>query len=136
MAKKSTVIGLPIVPYNQNKHSDVVQYLEYIEDFLMKVYTPDDAPPVPPEEESARRERVLKNVNVPLCGDLLGRERVTGAKKTRMGCDLHTERFDNITENATLWHAKQSFLGVSCSKMSYIVSSRKSLESCVIVSNL
>ena len=122
MAKKSTVIGLPIVPYNQNKHSDVVQYLEYIEDFLMKVYTPDDDP-VPPgtsaTEESARRERVLKNVNVPLCGDLLGRERVTGAKKTRMGCDLHTERFDNITENATLWHAKQSFLGVSCSDISY-----------------
>ena len=89
----------------------------------MKVYTPDDDLPVPPgtsaEEESARRERVLKNVNVPLCGDLLGRERVTGAKKTRMGCDLHTERFDNITENATLWHAKQSFLGVSCSNVGY-----------------
>ena len=64
MAQKSTVIGLPIVPYNQNKHADVVQYLEYIEDFLMKVYTPDDDPPVPPgtstEEESAKRERVLK----------------------------------------------------------------------------
>ena len=87
----------------------------------MKVYAPDGEPPVPPgassEEESARRERVLKNVNVPLCGDLLGRERVTGAKKTRMGCDLHTERFDNITENVTLWHANQSFLGVSCSNI-------------------
>ena len=71
----------------------------------MKVYAPDGEPPVPSaEEESARRERVLKNVNVPLCGDLLGRERVTGAKKTRLGCDLHTE-------HATLWHAKQSFLG-------------------------
>lgn len=44
MAKKSTMIGLPIVPYNQNKHTDLVQYLEYIEDFLMKVYTPDDDP--------------------------------------------------------------------------------------------
>ena len=87
----------------------------------MKVHAPDGEHPVPPaassEEESARRERVLKNVNVPLCGDLLGRERMTGAKKTRMGCDLHTERFDNITENATLWHAKQSFLGVSCSNI-------------------
>ena len=46
MAKKSTVIGLPIVPYNQNKYADVVQYLEYIEDFLMKVYIPDDDPPL------------------------------------------------------------------------------------------
>ena len=87
----------------------------------MKVHTPDGERLVPTgassEEESARRERVLKNVNVPLCGDLLGRERVTGAKKTRMGSDLHTERFDNITENVTLWHAKQSFLGVSCSNI-------------------
>lgn len=67
----------------------------------MKVHPPDGERLVPPgtssEEESARRERVLKNVNVPLCGALLGRERVTGAKKTRMGCDLHDERFDNIT---------------------------------------
>ena len=55
----------------------------------MKVHTPDGERLVPTgassEEESARRERVLKNVNVPLCGDLLGRERVTGAKKTEWG---------------------------------------------------
>ena len=30
-------------------------------------------------------EEVLKNVKVPLEGDLLGRERITGAKKTRLG---------------------------------------------------
>ena len=73
-------------------------------------------------------------MNVPLCGDLLGRERVTRAKKTRMMCDLHTEHFDNITENATLWHAKQSFLGVSCSNISY--QPEKRLVCNVVVSNL
>ena len=31
-------------------------------------------------------------------GDLLGRERVTGAKKTRLGCDSPVERFENIIE--------------------------------------
>jgi len=58
MAKKSIMIGLPIVPYIQNKHADVVQYLEYIEDFLMSVHS-SWWPPVPPgtsaEEESARQ---------------------------------------------------------------------------------
>ena len=33
---------------------------------------------------------------MPLVGDLLGRERVTGAKKTRLGCDSPSERFQNI----------------------------------------
>ena len=50
---------------------------------------------------------------MPLAGDLLGRERVTVAKKTRIGCDKPTERFENIVETPALWHTKQSFLGVS-----------------------
>lgn len=50
---------------------------------------------------------------MPLVGDLLGRERVTGAKKTRLGCDSLSERFQNIVEAPALWHTKQSFLGVS-----------------------
>lgn len=58
-------------------------------------------------------DEVLKNVKVPLGGDLLGRERITGAKKTRLGCDSAAERFENIVETPALWHAKQSFLGVS-----------------------
>ena len=32
-------------------------------------------------------DEVLKNVKVQLGGDLLGRERITGVKKTRLGCD-------------------------------------------------
>ena len=44
--------------------------------------------------------------------DLLGRERVTGAKKLRKGCDKSSERFDNMCEVAEYWHAKQAFLGV------------------------
>ncbi|XP_074622539.1 uncharacterized protein LOC141880857 [Acropora palmata] len=56
-------------------------------------------------------DEVLKNVKVPLGGDLLGRERITGAKKTRLGCDSAAERFESIVEMPALWHAKQSFLG-------------------------
>lgn len=116
MSKKSVIVGLPIVPYSQNKHSDVCQYLQYIEEFLLEVYTPDDEPPIPSglsaAELSARSDRILKDIKVPLGGDLLGRERVTGAKKTRVGCDSATECFDNIVENVAQWHAKQSFLAV------------------------
>ena len=116
MAKKSVIMGLPVVPFNQNKHSDVCQYLEYLENMLLEVFPSANEPPLPPDASPAdiarRKDRVLAEVKVPLCGDLLGRERVTGAKQTRMGCDYKTERFNNIVENVAQWHAKQSFLGV------------------------
>jgi hypothetical protein len=115
MATKSTVIGLPILPFNQSKHSDVCQYLDHMQDFLYDVYYSDDQQ----SSESTLpiditlKDKVLKDVKVPLCGDLLGRERVTGAKKTRLGCDTSCEQFKSIVEYPALWHTKQSFLGVS-----------------------
>ena len=116
MAKKSCIVGLPIVPYNQTKHSDVCQYLEYLENFLADVFRPESEPDISGEEKNVekakQRERILEGIELPLCGDLLGRERVTGAKNTRMGCDYSTERFDNIIENVAQWHTKQSFLAV------------------------
>ena len=42
MAKKSVVIGLPIQPYNQSKHADIIQYLDYIEGLLAEINTPED----------------------------------------------------------------------------------------------
>ena len=51
-------------------------------------------------------------MQLPLGGDLLGRERITGAKRLRTGCDEADERFDNITEVSEYWHAKQSLLNV------------------------
>jgi hypothetical protein len=49
----------------------------------------------------------------PLAGDLLGRERVTGARKARAGCDSPCNRYENIVEEPATWHAKQTFLGAS-----------------------
>ena len=119
MSKKSVVVGLPIVPYNQNKHSDICQYLDYVQDFLADIYKADEEETLdsPSNHTDAlaevhRRERILKGVELPLGGDLLGRERISGAKKTRLGCDYPTERFGNIVENVAQWHTKQSFLGV------------------------
>lgn len=55
---------------------------------------------------------VMEKARVPLVGDMLDRERVTGAKKTPLDCDSAVERFQNIVECPALWHAKQAFLSV------------------------
>lgn len=123
MATKSTVISLPIQPLNQTKHSDVCQYLDNIQDFIFNLHFTQEQTTLPPEEKDEtclneitsprEKDEILKNVKVPLCGDLLGRERITGAKKTRLGCDWNYEKFSNIIEYPALWHTKQSFLSVS-----------------------
>lgn len=41
MKKKSVIIGLPVLPYNQSKHSDVSQYLEHVENLLVDIYKPE-----------------------------------------------------------------------------------------------
>ena len=78
-----------------------------------KLFNQQNQPPLPDDHS---QENVLEKVRVPLVGDLLRRERVTGAKKTRLGCDSSVERFENIVECPALWHTKQSFLSVSLIK--------------------
>lgn len=67
MSKKSVIINLPVVPYNQSKHADVVQYLEGLQDLLTEVYAPDDMFPLNKEmshlEKLETTERVLKGGN-------------------------------------------------------------------------
>ena len=64
MLKKSVIISLPIVPYNQSKHFDVVQYLDVLQDLLLEIYAPDDTNPfsgdVSEEEELGRKDKLLK----------------------------------------------------------------------------
>lgn len=76
-------------PYNQNKLGDVCQYLTYLTQLLVKVSTsqPDEVPTRPnasAAEVAEHASQVLKDHHIPLAGDLLGRERVTGAKKSRV----------------------------------------------------
>jgi hypothetical protein len=120
MAEKSEVINMPVVPFNQNKTADICKYIEYVTEFLYQVYrdASEDEPECLDEtpssaETAAKKSEVLQNVKVPLVGDLLGRERLTGAKKTRTGCDYSSDRFEQIVEIPAVWHAKQFFLSVS-----------------------
>lgn len=65
MAKKSVIINLPIVPYNQSKHSDVVQYLEVLQELLTEVYAPDEGcstEEVSQLEKLEKTESLLKGV--------------------------------------------------------------------------
>ena len=116
MANKSVIIGLPVQPFNQSRHADVVQYLDYLESLLGEVHAPENQQ-VPENETSnarqARLDGILNGTKVPLGGDQQGRERVTGAKKLRLGCDSATARLEHIEEMPELWHAKQAFLSVS-----------------------
>ena len=83
---------------------------------LIDVIDLQDEPPLSDSGANQSQDsvlNVLKKVWVPLAGDLLGRERVTGAKMTCLGCDSIVEPFENIVECPALWHAKQSFLSVS-----------------------
>ena len=122
MAEKSEVINLPVVPLNQNKTADVCKYLEYVTDVLYDIHRKsednttdaEDLGHTPSSNEmAARKSEILKGVKVPLFGDLLGRERLTGAKKTRAGCNFSSDKFEQVVEVPVVWHAKQFFLSVS-----------------------
>ena len=39
--KKSTIVALPVVPFNQSKLSDVCQYLDYLQNFLRSLPLPE-----------------------------------------------------------------------------------------------
>lgn len=41
MKEKPIIIGFPVVPFNQSKHSDVYQYLQYVQDLLIDIYKPE-----------------------------------------------------------------------------------------------
>ena len=122
MAEKSEIINLPVVPFNQNKTADVCKYLEYVTDVLYDIHrkseddttdTEDPGHTPSSNEMAARKSEILKGVKVPLFGDLLGRERLTGAKKTRAGCNFSSDKFEQVVEVPAVWHAKQFFLSVS-----------------------
>lgn len=112
IAKKSVVVGLPVVPYNQNKHADVIKYLEWLQKFFNGIVNNSHQDAMGDQEPDDNSDNEDHLIQIPIGGDLLGRERVTGAKMLRKGCNKASERFDNMSEVAEFWHAKQAFLGV------------------------
>ena len=74
MEKASTIINLPVVPFNQIKHAEVCDYLDWLEEFLLKVYAPDgiNVTNLPPTEKLKLMENVFAGIIsfhqiIPLC---------------------------------------------------------------------
>ena len=95
LARKNTIVPLPVLPLNEQKYSDVVQILDHYEDTISNFF-----------EEAAS---TVQKVHVG--GDLLTRERFTGAKGLRSGCATEKERFDNLYPiTFEMWHTAMNFL--------------------------
>jgi hypothetical protein len=64
MEKASTIINLPVVPFNQIKHAEVCDYLDWLEEFLLKVYAPDgvNVTKLPPPEKLKLMEKVFAGI--------------------------------------------------------------------------
>ena len=79
MTKKSVKLELPILTFNWNKHGDVCQYLDYLEDLLMEVFTPHNQAPA---DLARRRDEVLTDATGST-GDLLGRRKLGWSATSR-----------------------------------------------------
>ena len=69
VATKSVIVNLPIVPFNQSKHADVVQYLEILQDLLTEVHAPEDQYPINEVSQLEKLERTEKILKGRLLGD-------------------------------------------------------------------
>lgn len=63
------MVGPPVVPYNQNKHADVIKYLERLQHFFKEIvkdaHQEDDS-----EDQNLNEDENL--IQIPIGGDLLG----------------------------------------------------------------
>ncbi|KXJ08152.1 hypothetical protein AC249_AIPGENE23443 [Exaiptasia diaphana] len=92
MEKKSEIVALPVSPFNPSLHSDVCQYLDELQNFIYDVKKDENNPKT--------KDEVLKSVQVPLAGDLLGRERIT---------ELYQTTAAGGRDVGTLYHLRQHF---------------------------
>ena len=65
MEKASTIIMLPVVPFNQVKHAEVCDYLDWLQEFLLKVHVPDgiDVAKLSQSENLKLMERVFASIS-------------------------------------------------------------------------
>ena len=79
METKSTIINLPIMPYNQSKHSDVCQHLDYLQDFLVKLQA--NVPNSHPGDINV----IEKDFTIPLFGDQFRKRKSYWGQKNKIG---------------------------------------------------
>lgn len=142
MARKSTILSLPMQLKDEKKYDDVVDILCFYENTLEDIYSKADKITVlqdavqampsgslkgmqsAPDQPGAHITRNddqdhMKDVCVPFGGDQLTRVRFAGAKDLRKGCHTSKDRFEHCSPFVIEpFHTKISFLQVlpTCNK--------------------
>lgn len=140
MAKKSTIVSMPILLHNEKEYSGVVYILRAYERWIAEIYGKADAlkdqeqdirelldmvngQQSDPDQPQSRRVHndpndPLRGSRVPVEGDQLTRVRLARARDLVAGNRTAVERCDHTTPyRSALWHAKASFLQVRILKL-------------------
>lgn len=140
MAKKSTIVSMPILLHNEKEYSGVVYILRAYERWIAEIYGKADAlkdqeqdirelldmvngQQSDPDQPQSRRVHndpndPLRGIRVPVEGDQLTRVRLARARDLVAGNRTAVERCDHTTPyRSALWHANASFLQVRILKL-------------------
>ena len=140
MAKKSTIIPLPMQMKDEKKYEDVVDILDSYEQELEDIYVRAGVvrkPNGPEQEQPARitsgasatpdqaaahfnkddANDHMKGISVPFGGDQMTRVRFAGAKDLRAGAHTAKQRFDHCSPFVSeLFHTKMAYVQVKIYK--------------------
>ncbi|XP_071153480.1 uncharacterized protein [Mytilus edulis] len=98
LKKKNKVFPLPVLHLNEQKYDDVVQIMDYYENFLSDTY------------EKAGLD-FNNNTHVHCGGDQLTRERYSGAKRLRSGAATPSNRFEHLSPiTFELFHMQMNYV--------------------------
>ena len=140
MAKKSTIIPLPMQMKDEKKYEDVVDILDSYEQELEDIYViagvvrklngPEQEQPAritsgesaTPDQAAAHFNKDdandhMKGISVPFGGDQMTRVRFAGAKDLRAGAHTAKQRFDHRNPFVSeLFHTKMAYVQVKIYK--------------------
>ena len=136
MAKKSTIITLPIINANESSYNDCVKILRKYENWIFDIYKRAgriEARPEPefPDVEEAEAELdqpgahmietkddPMREMKIPFAGDQLTRCRFAGAKDLLADSHTPTDRFEHCSPfPPVMFHTKASVLQYSFSSL-------------------
>ncbi|XP_071172881.1 uncharacterized protein [Mytilus edulis] len=119
MKQKSTVVPLGILPLNENKTSEMIEILRYLQQYV----------PGTRSEEELAKEDIRDETNaglrpIAVGGDQLSVERIRCAHMARLDGDTPEERLEGVFAMVEDFHEKMNFLQVIMDKFYLTTSCR------------